>query len=376
VRTGRQVPISRIMLHHILFVNLGQGGGGGGLGKAFYGDGEERAKLDLPAGYGYPVAADDRWGIVWMLMNHRLRADRVLIRWRVSWDTDPALKPVVPVGFDASKLRQGLVYDVPGGAPKGSTDTRTMTRPSPVTGRIVAGLGHVHGGAKNLVLSQPTCGDRVIYRSQPTWGLASHPFYNVKPILHEPGPIDMSRFTSVTGIPVVEGQPLELASRYDAHRPHTRVMGLMVAYIAPDPAVTDGCGPLPGDVRVLRTKTKGRKKPPLFRVPLTGLDERGRAVTIQRPPGRASVFEGDAVIDVAEFAFAGPNVVVPRGATVTWRFPGDVGHDVTIADGPLGFSSNRLSAGGQFSQKLDRPGTYKLFCSLHPVQMTQVVKVR
>jgi plastocyanin len=375
VKTGKQVPIDRIMLHHILFLNLGPDGKGGLTG-SFYGDGEERAKLQLPDGYGYPVKAGDRWAMIWMLMNHRLEADQVKIRWTITWDTDPAIKPVVPVGFDASHLRKGLVYDVPGGAPRGATHVATMTRPSPVTGRIVAGLGHVHGGAKGLELSQPSCGDRIVYRSKPTWGRPSHPFYNVKPILHEPGPIDMSRFTSATGIPVTAGQPLKLTSRYDAHRPHTRVMGLMVAYVAPDESVTDGCGPLPTDVRVIKTRTKGRAKPPLFRVPLTGLDKRGRAVTIEKPPGKTSVFDGDALIDVTSYAFSRRNVVVPRGATVTWRFNGDERHDVTLADGPLGFSSDALDGGREFSQTLDRPGTYKLFCSLHPVQMTQVVEVR
>jgi plastocyanin len=376
VKTGKQVPIDRIMLHHILFLNLGDGTRGAGVGNAFYGDGEERAKLDLPPGYGYPVAADDRWVMVWMLMNHRAEADSVLIRYRITWDTDPSLKPVVPVGFDASHLRQGLVYDVPGGKPPGSTDTRTMTRPSPVTGRIVAGLGHVHGGAKGLELSQPTCDDRVVYASKPTWGRASHAFYSVKPVLHEPGPIDMSRFISSQGIPVVQGQPLKLTSRYDAHRPHTRVMGLMVAYVAPDDSVTDGCGPLPGDVEVLRTDTPGRAKPVAFRVPLTALNRRGRAITIARPPGPWTVFDGDATISVEGFRYSRRNVVVERGSTVTWRFPGDVLHDVTLADGPFGFSSDHLARGDAFSIRLRRPGTYKLFCSLHPVQMTQVVKVK
>lgn len=378
-KTGKAVPISRIMLHHILFLNAGDGSRPAGVGDAFYGDGEERARLDLPPGYGYPVGANDRWVIVWMLMNHRIKADSVLIRYRVTWDDDPALMPVTPVGFDASRLRPGLVYDVPGGGPPGSTDVRTMTRPSPVTGRIVAGLGHVHGGARGLALSQPDCGNRVVYASRPTWGLASHPFYNVRPVLHEPGPIDMSRFMSRQGIPVVAGQPLTMTSTYDAQRPHTRVMGLMVVYVAPTPegvASPDRCGAMPTDIRTLRTSTRGRTTPVPFRVPLTGLDAAGRAVTIARPPGPTKVFDGDATIVVDDFAFDPPNVVVPRGATVTWRFPGAVRHDVTIADGPLGFSSNQLAGGGSYSQTLTRPGTYKIFCSLHPVQMTEVVRVR
>jgi plastocyanin len=375
-KTGRQVPINRIMLHHILFLNLGNGSRPPNVGDAFYGDGEERAKLDLPAGYGYPVAADDRWAMVWMLMNHRLRADSVLIRYRITWDDAGDLKPVVPVGFDASHLRQGLVYDVPGGGPPGSTDVRTMDRPSPVTGRIIAGLGHVHGGAKGLELSQPDCGNRVVYASRPTWGLASHPFYHVRPVLHEPGPINMSRFTSEQGIPVVAGQTLRLTSRYDAVRPHTRVMGLMVVYVAPDPSVIDGCGPLPTDVRVLRTSTPGRAQPVPFTVPLTGLDDNGRAVTIAKPPGPFTVFTGDASVDVGDVSYSRPNLIVPSGSTVTWNFLGAIPHDVTLANGPFGFSSDHLTGGASFSQTLTRRGTYRLFCSLHPVEMTEVIKVR
>ena len=375
-KTGRQVPINRIMLHHILFLNFGDGTGPKGAWNAFYGDGEERARMDLPRGYGYPVNAGDRWGMVWMLMNHRLHADSVLIRYRITWDTDPSLTPVEPVGFDASHLRQGLVYDVPGGGPIGSTDARTMERPAPFSGRIVAGLGHVHGGAKDLELSEPDCGNRVIYRSSPTWGLASHPFYHVRPVLHEPGPINMSRFTSAQGIPVLKGERLRLTSNYDAHLPHTRVMGLMLVWVARDDSVTTPCGPMPTDVRTLRTKTPGRSKPVPFTVPLTGLDAQGRAVTIDHPPGASVFLSGDPTIDVANYAFGERNVVIDRGTTLTWRFDGDVAHDVTLANGPYGFSSDNLSGSKTFSITLQRPGTYKLFCALHPVQMTQVVEVR
>ena len=374
-KTGAQVPINRIMLHHILFLSLG-GSGGPSIARSFYGDGEERAKLVLPPGYGLPIRADEPWAMVWMLMNHRAEADSVRIRWRVWWDTDPSLTPVEPVGFDASHLRQGLVYDVAGGGLPGATDVRTFERPSPVTGRIVAGLGHVHGGAQRLELTQPTCGDRVVYRSQPTWGLASHPFYNVRPILHEPGPINMSQLVSATGIPVVEGQPLRLRSVYDATRPHTRVMGLMVVYIALDDRVTDGCGPLPADVQNIGTSTPGRLMPPVFTVPLTGLDAAGKAVTIDRPPGRVAVSTGNASVAVGDAFYGTRNLSIPQGGSVTWKFGGDLRHDVTLASGPRGFSSNQYTAGKSFTRRFGVPGRYRIFCSLHPVQMTQVVTVR
>lgn len=375
-RTHRVVPIRRVMLHHIVFANL-FGKGEGRPYQPFYGDGEERAKMELPPGYGYPTRAADRWAIVWMLMNHRNASDRVMIRYTLTLDTDPSLTPVVPVVLDASRGRQGLVYDVPGGGPPGSVHVKTGATRAPVSGRLVAGLGHVHGGARDLVVTQPTCGDRVIYRSRPTWGLPTHPFYNVRPVLHEPGPIDMSRFASAQGIPVTAGQPLKLSSRYDGSRPHTRVMGLLLMYLAPDPAITNGCGPLPGDVRTLRTSTPGRAAAPRVTIPLTGYAADGRAATVDGPPGPLRRVAGDATVTVGSNFFAAGNLSVPAGATVRWRF-GDPGvlHNVTLASGPRGFSSDRLKAGGEYARRFTVPGTYRLFCELHPVGMVQRIVVR
>jgi plastocyanin len=374
-RTHKVVPIQRVMLHHIVFANL-FAPGAGRPAQAFYGDGEERAKMELPPGYGYPTRAADRWALVWMLMNHRNRGDRVMIRYTLTIDSDPTLKPVVPVVLDASHGRQGLVYDVPGSGRPGSLDVRTARATAPATGRLVAGLGHVHGGAKDLVVTQPTCGNRVIYRSRPTWGLPSHPFYRVRPVLHEPGPIDMSRFASRQGIPVTAGQPLQLSSRYDASRPHTRVMGLLLMYLAPDPAVTDGCGPLPADVRTLKTATPGRAAAPRVTIPLTGFGPGGVGITVPGPPGPMRHAAGDAEVSVGSNFYAAGNLSVPAGATVTWRFGDRVLHNVTLASGPRGFSSDRLHNGGTYARRLTAPGTYKFFCELHPVGMVQRIVVR
>ncbi|MEI6793384.1 MAG: plastocyanin/azurin family copper-binding protein [Actinomycetes bacterium] len=372
VNTGKQVPISRIMLHHIVFAAYGVGPGN----TAFYGDGEERAIMKLPAGYGYPVAAAEKWAIVWMLMNHRQQTDAVKIRWRLTWDTDPNLKPVTPMSFDASHSAQGLVYSVAGGGKVGSTDVRTQSRVAPFSGRIVAGLGHVHGGAAELALSEPGCGNRTIYRSSPTWGTASNPFYNVKPILHEPGPINMSRIESETGIPVHAGEELKLSSVYDAHLPHTRVMGLMVVYIAKDDSVTSNCGKMPSDVTQFRTTVKGRSKAPVFRVPLTGIDAKGHAIEINRPPGSTLIAGMSAELNVGDAFYSQRNISIAQGGSVTWAFGSVLQHDVTVADGPRGFNSDWMKAGQSFTKRFDVPGKYKLFCSLHPVQMTQVVTVR
>src|SRR4051794_13167773 len=63
---GREVPKTRVMLHHVLFVNRGHPGAyrhtracGARLGEPFYGTGEEDQALALPNGYGYRLRARD-----------------------------------------------------------------------------------------------------------------------------------------------------------------------------------------------------------------------------------------------------------------------------------------------------------------------------
>ena len=103
------------------------------------------------------------------------------------------------------------------------------------SGYLIAGAGHVHGGAIKETLTEPGCGNRQVAESDPTWGLPDHPFYNVRPILHEPGPINMSAFSDTTGLPVNAGETLRLNSIYDDSQPHVRVMGIMIAYFAAEP---------------------------------------------------------------------------------------------------------------------------------------------
>jgi plastocyanin len=241
--------------------------------------------------------------------------------------------------------------------------------------RVIAAGGHVHGGGRELRLSEPDCGDRTLADVTPTWGRRSHPFYNVRPVLHEPGPIHMSGFATATGFPVAAGQRLKLTSVYDAQRPHTRVMGIMMVYVAPDGSGAPACGPLPGDVQT-DAAPPGRAASPRVTVPLTGLDRKGRAITIKAPPGKLKKVRGNATIRMANYAFSRRNVSVHRGAVVRWSFHDNDLHDITVASGPRGFSSPHYGSGAKFSRKLTVPGTYRLFCSLHPVAMTERIVVR
>ncbi len=388
---GSPVPIDRMMLHHIVFANLGAQLGQKhdrtcntftafnsrtkipALGERFYAAGEERAKMALPDGYGYPMKAADQWGMTLMLMNHRARADSAFVEYEVTYDTE-ARTPVAPYWLDVENCLADPVYDVPGGGKRGATHTRSAQWTAPASGRIVAGLGHVHGGARNLILNRG--GGCELYASKPTWGQASHPFYNVKPVLHEPGPIDMSGFDSATGFPVSGGERLRLDSNYDARLPHTRVMGIMVLYMADDPAARTpaGCAP-PGDLREHRTTEPGRTVAPRFTVPLVGIGRGGRAREIAKPPGRRVRVRSGARIEVGDRFFSKPNVTLPAGGLLRWRFASSELHNVTVANGPRGFSSLNLDGNRAFAKRLKTPGTYKLFCALHPVSMTQTVRV-
>jgi plastocyanin len=61
---------------------------------------------------------------------------------------------------------------------------------------------------------------------------------------------------------------------------------------------------------------------------------------------------------------------------VRWRFRDPIAHNITLANGPVGFSSYNLARGRSYVRRFSEPGTYRLFCSLHPVQMTQAITVR
>ena len=392
---GAAVPIRRLMLHHIVFAAVGKPNPTCGQtftgfdsrpypikvdAQPFYGAGEERNVLVLPQGYGYRIGKNDVWAVVWMLMNHRNVSDHALIRWTVTYEPASAnLTPVTPYWLDVRNCHADPIYSVPGGGRKNSTYKQTYTYTMPESGRIVAGGGHVHGGAKDLVVSEPDCNNRTVYTSRPAWGEPSHPFYHVRPILHEPGPISMSGFLSQQGYPISQGQRIRLTANYDNHRPHTRVMGISAFYLAPQ-TVPKGCPAKPTDALSIQpAEIKGipfRTKTPKFIVPLTGLDANGHAHTISRPPGKTVAVKSGATVSAVDYYFSKPNVSIAPGSTLYWNFGPTTLHNVTLANGPRGFASPNLNDGRTFKFHFKKPGTYRLFCGLHPVQMTETVTVR
>ncbi len=380
---GRPVTIRDVMLHHVVFrrvsprtrplqcVHRST--------EAFYSNGEEDQRLRLPEGYGYRLRREDRWRMSAMLMSHRLQARKVYVRWHVRVETGRRLTPVQPIWLRAIGCdRPSTSYPVAGGGGPGAVDRRTLDWRVPYDGRIVAAGGHLHGGAKDMWLTQPGCRDRRLLDTRPRFGMPGDLVYRLRPLLHEPGPIDTRYFLSRTGIPVRRGEVIRLNADYDAEHPHWAVMSTMHVYLARESRRprSPSCAPLPADRVHLTKPGPVRTEPPVVRIPLTGLDDRGRTFEITDLPWPVRPVAPGAVLDVRDGRFTAPRVSVPPQSLLTWSFQDREAHDLTFATGPRALGTPKLARGQHGSVRFDEPGEYRFFCSLHPVTMHQVVDVR
>jgi plastocyanin len=382
-RNGRRIALGHVMLHHVVFINDGQPGGPrkesscpGRGGEPFYGTGEEHQRMLLPPGYGYRVEAGDRWRMITMLMSHHLEPTRVWLQYSVTMETSKTLTPVRPLWLRASGCDPLSSYTVDGGGAPGSTDLRSADWAMPISGRIVAAGAHLHASAKGITVSQPRCGDRTLIDQRPRYGSADDPVYKVRPLLHEPGPIATGYFLSARGIPVRRGELLRVTGRYDAQIAHPAVMAITHIYVAPDAGAPAGCDPLPADRQIHWSRRLGREWVAPRQLPLTGLDERGRPTVIPHAIGPGVVAQDSATVDLAKSLFGPPNLSIALGGTVTWRALDPERHVVILANGPRAVDGPLMRKGAVYAQRFTVPGTYNLFCYLHPVTMHQTIVVR
>jgi hypothetical protein len=299
---GNVVPDSDVMLHHVVFTKLGapdstcssvigyDGKSSPAITQRFYAEGEEHFSLQLPDGYGYPNLATDRWGLLYMLMNHHAKTETVRIRYTVACATREARTPVTPIWFDVRNCRADRIFNVPGTGGPGSTYAQQADWVAPQSGVFVAGGAHLHGGEISVDVSDTSCGS--ILTSYPIWG-GTEP----QPVMHEPGPVAMTGFSDPLGRPVRTGDTLRITATYDDSEPHVRVMGIAILYFAPRPETS--CEP-----------------------------------------------------------FASPLPVPTQPEKVT----------VALLKQPRGPRIPSLRGGKTFSFHFTRPGTYRLFCSLHPAR--------
>jgi hypothetical protein len=377
---GRKVTIRDVMLHHLVFHRKRESKVrnecSGAHGEAFYGTGEENQQLRLPPGYGYRISKHDRWRVTAMLMSHATPAYNVYIQYHVTVETDRRLTPVHAFWVRANGCSPTVSYPIYGGGEPGATDYRRFDWTAPYDGKIVAVGGHLHGGAKDMWLSQPRCGDRRLLDTHPYFGMPDHLYYRVRPILHEPGPMDTHYFLSKTGIPIRKGEKIRLTGAYDSSVPHPRVMSIMHVYIARASHVPKDCAPLPADAKELQKSTNVRTEPPLVKVPLNGLNDQGHVFEILDAPWPVRPLQSGALVDLRGNRFSKTHISLPVGASLTWRFDDKTAHNVLFANGPRVVGSPTLSGGKTYTTKFPVAGHYELFCYLHPLTMHQVVEVQ
>jgi plastocyanin len=376
---GRRVSIRNVMLHHIVFITSGARKNGscpGRGGEPFWGTGEERQPLILPEGYGYEIGARDKWRMQTMLMSHSLKAHTVRVVYTVRMVLGATLKRVKPLWLRANGCSKHPSYDIEGDMAPGAVHTKQSLWRMPLSGRIVAASGHLHGSSYGLTVTQPRCKDRLLIDQRPLYGYPDDLVYRARPVLHEPGPIATGMFLSEDGIPVRKGEMLRVTGRYDGARPHPRVMAITHVYIAVDGDAPRACAPIPKDAHIFWTRKDGRTKAPVIDLPLNGLRD-GKVVEIDRPPGVEKVVNSTAtLVTVGREKFLPANISVARGTRVVWKFMDSALHNILLASGPRYVASTTLTKGGRFEKTLYEPGKYKLFCYLHPITMTQVIDVR
>jgi plastocyanin len=374
---GRVVTIRDVMLHHTVFFqdtrSVGLGGCGARSQEAFYGTGEEDESLQLPPGYGYGTRSGSRWSMHAMLMSHSVRHMNVYVAYRVTVVTGRALKPVRPTWVRASGC--SVTYPVWGDGGPGSTKERTYRWKIPYDGRIVAAGGHLHGGSKDMWMTQPRCADRRILDTTPRYGMPDSLYYRARPILHEPGPVDTRYFLSGDGIPVHKGETIDLHSVYDNSMPHARVMSIMHVYVAPGRVPRTRCAALPADRRELTHTKRVRTEPPQVTIPLNQLDDDNHVEAIVDPPWPVKPVASGSVVRLRHNAFSPQHVEIKAGDRLTWSFDDRVPHNLTFASGPRLIRGPTSANGRHYSTRFTAAGRYELFCYLHPMTMHEVVEV-
>lgn len=381
---GRFVPQEQVMIHHVVFVNDGRFDGdrsqeycGKGFKERFYGTGEEDQSMMLPPGYGYRVNKKDRWRASWMLMNHKPVTRKIYIEYTMTITDGWAATPVKPYWLGVEPCLRDPIFNVPGGGGKGSSYIKEIEWVPPVDGRIVAVGTHLHGGSKRMTITEPACGDRTIAEAVPQYGPASDPIYRVSPHIHEPSPRYVSYPMSAAGIPIRRGQRYRVAAIYDNERPHARVMGIMHAYVAPASGPkTIECEPLPTDTQTISWDKPFRLAVPQMHITLAVRGPDGRAKGVHTLPGRELRRGRLATVTIKGSHFSSENVSIKRGGVVRWRFSDPYIHDVTTANGPTAFGSQQLQDGVVWARRFNTPGTYSLYCTIHPLDMHQIVRVR
>jgi hypothetical protein len=204
-------PTGDVMLHHFVLADgIPSCGTVARPDPRFFAAGAELSAGTLPRGYGYHVDEDDRWGAVAELMNAGSSTQLVYVD--VSFEHTPQpQRDVAPLWFDIGGCGSST-YSVPANR---SVTNRTYRLG--IGGEVVAAVGHLHPSGVVVSAVDETTG-RVICHSRATGS-----------------PTRLRRMSACLGDPLAvvdRGDRVRLTSVYEARRPASDVMGIMVAYVA------------------------------------------------------------------------------------------------------------------------------------------------
>jgi amicyanin len=95
------------------------------------------------------------------------------------------------------------------------------------------------------------------------------------------------------------------------------------------------------------------------------------ALTVAAPRTPSADAAKSAEVQIANFHYTPPTLVVAPGTTVTWKNADDSPHSVREKSGK--FKSAALDTDDTFSQIFTAPGEYDYICSIHPYMRGKIV---
>src|SRR3954469_724173 len=403
---GSVPPVDQIHLHHGVWLNLSANG----REARFAASGEEKTRVQLPPGYGFPVRGGDGWLLNYMLHNQTPVPDVVYITYDVDFipASSPAaadIKPAYPLWVDAQDGSAYPVFDVhrdPSDAdgtftyPQDATpapyapDTRN-SRTITENGTLIWSAGHVHPGGLHTSLYDDRGGQKVeLFRSDAEY--------------YDPaGPVswDMSMTATPPGyrVGLRKGDKLTVQATYeDKLASWYESMGIEFAWFAPAAGGTPlGPDPFTSPPDIHGAVTHGH---------LPENDNHGGDPGSVDPrdlpdgPGTIGQHVGIGGFEYlpGNAGLAGPfqnPPAIPKGSTMTFDnfdWGEQIYHTITacktpcngstcisypLADGPVDFDSGELGYGltgltaaanrMSWTTPADLPsGTYTYFCRIHP----------
>jgi cytochrome c peroxidase len=82
-----------------------------------------------------------------------------------------------------------------------------------------------------------------------------------------------------------------------------------------------------------------------------------------------------ATVDQKGLTFSVPTLTVNKGTVVTFKNSDDTSHNILIRGNGVVFNSGLQGPGTAFTAPFRKPGSYEIFCGIHPrMNMTVIVK--